>query len=470
MIRRLLIVGCLTLFLFGSVVSAQEVPYTNVTIHVVQRGENLFRIALAYGTTVEVLTQLNGITLADNIYVGQRLLVPTTTTIDDGAAIHVVQPGESLESIAMIYGLTAETLAARNGITDQAGFYVGLTLLVSDAPSAAPASDPAAPPLIHTVARGETLFRIATQYGMTVNELVTANGIADPETIYAGQQLIIPGYSAPQLAVDLPAPLTSFDLFPLVWTSGQTGRARVTTSGAALVSATFLDQVLNDGVEQDNARHTFLIGVPLGTAPGVYPLTLTVTDNSGASVPFTTNVQVIGGGYWQENITVLADRLDLLNASVDQAEIALLSNAMSGFTPSRAFDAPMGLPAAAPLVSQFGNVRSYNSGAYQATHLGADFSAAPGAPIYATAPGRVVLADMLNVRGMTTIIDHGWGIFTVYCHQSDRYVSLGDTVATGQVIGAVGSSGRVSGAHLHWELWVNGVPVDPMQWVQQSFS
>jgi murein DD-endopeptidase MepM/ murein hydrolase activator NlpD len=87
----------------------------------------------------------------------------------------------------------------------------------------------------------------------------------------------------------------------------------------------------------------------------------------------------------------------------------------------------------------------------------------------AAAPGIVVLADALNVRGNATIIDHGWGVFTGYWHQAEQFVRVGDVVTTGQPIGTIGATGRVSGAHLHWELWVSGVPVDPMQWVRQSF-
>ena len=91
----------------------------------------------------------------------------------------------------------------------------------------------------------------------------------------------------------------------------------------------------------------------------------------------------------------------------------------------------------------------------------------------ATAANAVLRSDVpgpLDVRGNATIIDHGWGIFTGYWHQTEQYVKVGDFVSTGQVIGTIGSTGRVTGPHLHWELWVNGVPVDPMQWVRQSFS
>jgi murein DD-endopeptidase MepM/ murein hydrolase activator NlpD len=67
------------------------------------------------------------------------------------------------------------------------------------------------------------------------------------------------------------------------------------------------------------------------------------------------------------------------------------------------------------------------------------------------------------------MIDHGWGVYTLYGHMSQRNVNLGDFVEAGQVIGLVGTTGRSTGAHLHWELWVDGVPVDPMQWVYQAF-
>ena len=143
---------------------------------------------------------------------------------------------------------------------------------------------------------------------------------------------------------------------------------------------------------------------------------------------------------------------------------------MSNFTPTRYFDGPLSLPAAASISSRFGRKRSYDGGPFDHFHTGTDFAAAPGSPVMAAAPGYVVFADKLDVRGNVTIIDHGWGIYTVYCHQTAQYVKVGDFVNTGQVIGTVGSTGRVTGPHLHWEVWVNGVQVDPMQWVQESFS
>jgi len=73
------------------------------------------------------------------------------------------------------------------------------------------------------------------------------------------------------------------------------------------------------------------------------------------------------------------------------------------------------------------------------------------------------------VRGNATVIDHGWGVYTGYWHQSVSQVNVGDRVETGQVIGFNGSTGRVTGPHLHWELWVGGFQADPLQWTETEF-
>src|SRR5262245_3648450 len=135
--RRMVLV-----ILFVSVLSlplllmAQEAsPDASLTIHVVQRGENLFRIALNYGTTVEELAQLNGILDPGSIEVGQRLLVPVSATASVPQT-HIVQAGETLGSIAELYGLTIEQLAAMNNITDVNAIYIGQTLtLMATSPS-----------------------------------------------------------------------------------------------------------------------------------------------------------------------------------------------------------------------------------------------------------------------------------------------------------------------------------------------
>ncbi|HNN12886.1 MAG TPA: M23 family metallopeptidase, partial [Anaerolineales bacterium] len=77
--------------------------------------------------------------------------------------------------------------------------------------------------------------------------------------------------------------------------------------------------------------------------------------------------------------------------------------------------------------------------------------------------------DFLTVRGNATIIDHGWGVYSGFWHQEESYVSAGQYVEAGTLIGKIGGTGRVTGPHLHWELWVNGVQVDPLDWLSQPY-
>jgi murein DD-endopeptidase MepM/ murein hydrolase activator NlpD len=460
--------------------SAVAQENNGITIHIVQRGETLYRIAQRYGLTVDDLVRLNGITNPNDIAVGQRLLVPSKPGVEQPKA-HVVQPGETLRSIAQLYNVSVEQLAALNNIANPNSIYVGQVLKVAqDAPPTSVPATATAQPLqptdalpsqIYVVQPGETLFRIAQRYGLTVNQLATANSLTDPSTIYVGEQLLIPGVAAPpQLALDLPSLVKSLDVMPLVLVEGQTGRIRLTTAASVSISGTFLNREVHEATEQNNTIHTILVGVPVFTAAGVYPLALTLMDGSGQQTSVNVNIQVASGGYGKERITLTSSEGYLLDPQLEASEQAVVQGIMDKFTAERSFDGPMGLPAAANMTSPFGRIRSYNGGPFDHFHSGTDFAGAPGTPILAAAAGTIVFAGRLDVRGNATIIDHGWGVFTGYWHQTEQYVKVGDVVTAGQVIGTIGSTGRVTGPHLHWELWVNGVPVDPLQWVRQSFS
>jgi murein DD-endopeptidase MepM/ murein hydrolase activator NlpD len=117
-------------------------------------------------------------------------------------------------------------------------------------------------------------------------------------------------------------------------------------------------------------------------------------------------------------------------------------------------------------MSTFGNRRSYNGSDYTYFHSGLDFGVYLNSlNIYAAEAGVVAYTGNLTVRGNATFIDHGQGIFSGYFHQSEILVNVGDHVEKGQLIGKIGATGRVTGPHLHWEIWANGVQVNPVDWV-----
>jgi murein DD-endopeptidase MepM/ murein hydrolase activator NlpD len=133
---------------------------------------------------------------------------------------------------------------------------------------------------------------------------------------------------------------------------------------------------------------------------------------------------------------------------------------------------PIALPSPCGYTSYFGERRSYNGSAYNYFHTGLDFCYNYNNDVnevYAPAAGKVVFAGELTVRGNATMIDHGWGVYTGYMHQDEIFVKEGDLVDSGQVIGTVGGTGRVNGPHLHFEVWVGGVQVDPLDWLERPY-
>jgi murein DD-endopeptidase MepM/ murein hydrolase activator NlpD len=125
------------------------------------------------------------------------------------------------------------------------------------------------------------------------------------------------------------------------------------------------------------------------------------------------------------------------------------------------------LPVAGPVTSPFGARTSPTTGA-QEFHEGIDIAAAQGTPIRAAASGTVTFAGQMSGYGNVVIVSHDGGLQTRYAHQSAMSVTAGQTVAAGEVIGAVGATGEATGPHLHFEVRLNGVAVDPVPYLGLS--
>ena len=106
--------------------------------------------------------------------------------------------------------------------------------------------------------------------------------------------------------------------------------------------------------------------------------------------------------------------------------------------------------------------RTILNGQPRSPHSGADFNSPAGTPIKAPNAGRVVLAGDRYFTGNTVMIDHGLTMFSLFAHLSEIDVHAGDSVKAGDVVGKVGSTGRVTGPHLHWSVRLNGARVDPL--------
>ena len=462
---------CLALLPAGSASSAQVTPTpsgTVTTIHIVQRGETLYRIALLYGSSVDAIVQANGLANPSQIQVGQRLIIPNAqrgsspdVASAPGAVVELtVGLSDSLDSLAARYGTTPGQIAARNHILNPALLYAGQPLSVR---AGAEGRALTAGGAFYTYTATDTLYGVAARAGVTLSALLQANHLNEGVQVYPGQRLLLPVKG--RALADLPAPLDALFMQPETSQQGRTFTLFVQTQTPTQISGSLLGQQLVDHTT-DGLAHRLWVGVPALLFTGIYPLTLTCTAANGTSATITRNLAVQDGGYFSERIALPANQLDLLDPKVTTPEFNQIMTLVAPSTPRLYLTGPLGLPVPAPVTSQFGTRRSYNGGPFDQFHSGTDFAGAPGSPIYAPAPGKVVFTGQLYVRGNATIIDHGFGIYTGYWHQSQILVKVGDEVQQGQLIGKIGATGRVTGPHLHWEVFVNGVQVDPIQWAR----
>jgi hypothetical protein len=225
-----------------------------------------------------------------------------------------------------------------------------------------------------------------------------------------------------------------------------------------------------EGIElpfyKDGDVYRAVLGVPLDHKPGPVAVKITVGGAPGqhvAEVPFN----VIPGNYPTSTVPLKVNKRlvqpknpkDLARIKREQAEIAEIYGTV---TRKKYWAGPFAFPVKNPsYTSSFGRRRVYN-GVQTSPHTGLDLKAKLGTPIYASAPGRVVLAKNLFFTGNTVILDHGYGVLTLYAHMSKLKIRKGREVNTGDLLGLAGMTGRANGPHLHWMAIIQKQKVNPL--------
>jgi murein DD-endopeptidase MepM/ murein hydrolase activator NlpD len=206
-----------------------------------------------------------------------------------------------------------------------------------------------------------------------------------------------------------------------------------------------------------------LVGIDLSARPG--PASVEVDARLADGSRFATSVSLTVGAkaFATRRLTVAPEFVTPPPA--EQARIErerlLLNRILTGISPRHLWDDGFGRPVDGDVISVFG-VRSVFNGEARAPHRGIDFRGAAGTPVRAPARGVVVLAEPLYFSGSTVVLDHGLGVFSMLAHLSRIDVKPGSLVVRGDVVGAVGATGRVTGPHLHWTLRIGSAAVDPL--------
>jgi murein DD-endopeptidase MepM/ murein hydrolase activator NlpD len=202
---------------------------------------------------------------------------------------------------------------------------------------------------------------------------------------------------------------------------------------------------------------------------GLYPLHLEYQNIVQENVVIDQLI-LIQKGFYPQDPPLQVDP-STLDETLTKPEDELISNIAAPFNSEKYWIDEFNYPVDQPICikSWFGNRRSYNDQPYNRFHTGADFGVCANLNIYAPADGKVVFTDSLLTRGNSTLIDHGLGVYSGFWHQETILVEEGQFVKAGELIGIIGNTGRSTGPHLHWELIVNGVQVDPLPWVETIF-
>jgi murein DD-endopeptidase MepM/ murein hydrolase activator NlpD len=313
----------------------------------------------------------------------------------------------------------------------------------------------------YVVEPGDTLASVAARLQLNPTALAAQNGLSDTVEVQPGQVLRTGYRLSAQSGPIVHGPLAQVQFWPWPPLQGQTLIAWLRVSPAVTLTATFAGQPCP--VTMDGERGWVFVPVHPLMAPGVQPLVLT----SGQATT-TLAIPVQAGDFPSDTVPPSTADPILSQPQKVQVETTRLSSLFAGvssfgWTPHSRFQSP--LEGEYPHTSPFGTRRIYGSDADSSYHAGEDFAAPAGTPVLAPAPGTVVLAELLFVRGNAVVIDHGHGVFTGYWHMSVLDVKVGDKVTAGQQLGEVGSTGMSTGAHLHWELRIGGVSVDPLQWL-----
>ncbi|MFT6303208.1 MAG: murein DD-endopeptidase MepM/ murein hydrolase activator NlpD [Pseudomonadales bacterium] len=211
--------------------------------------------------------------------------------------------------------------------------------------------------------------------------------------------------------------------------------------------------VVNEG------QFTALVGIPLSTSAGNQILSITSANGQKSSISFNVDAK-----NYKEQHLIIKNKRKVNPAPIDMERINKENKRLKDvktYKADRMIADSFEWPLAGIMSSPFGLKRFYN-GQPRRPHGGIDIAASEGTPILAPADGVVVETGDYFFNGNCVFIEHGLGLQTFYAHMSRIDVEPGDRITQGQVIGAVGQTGRVTGPHLHWSVGLNATWVNPL--------
>lgn len=456
LLRLVLILGLCVLLLPAAPARAQAQGLT----YIVRNGDSLTVIARTFHTSVNRLLLLNYLRDPNVLNPGTILVLPGFEDVQ-GEVIPVTLPlNQSVDAFNRYTRVPAVLMNRIGFITNPDAFYAGQTYYVIYKEELPQVSIP--------IAGSMTDLELAVQQGVNPWLPAAFNDLAGTWEILPNDMLFLPADQVTSSSVNTSS-ITSMSVSPLPLRQGKTTEFRAGVEGDALLSGKLGAYTLNFFPATDGTRIA-LQGIERMMDPGLLPLVLTLTDPQGGVFSVQHNLLVTKVDYGSDYPFQVAD--NFVDPEVTEPELNMIRDLTLPAPADRQWDGRFVSPSPYPdkLTSTFGRLRSYNGSNFIFFHSGIDFVGSTLDPVYAAANGTVVFNGELTVRGNAVVISHGWGVYSGYWHLTESNVAVGDYVEAGRKIGISGATGRVTGPHLHFEMMVGGVQVDPTEWLNGYYA
>jgi murein DD-endopeptidase MepM/ murein hydrolase activator NlpD len=462
MLKRTFCLLFLLLILFPNQITKAQDSQPTGPVYVVQSGDTFYSIAIEFGVTINDIVKSNPDVNPNALAIGQEIIIPGLEGIQGKLVTETIPLGESLRTLSIRNQVARDQIGQLNHITSPAEVFAGADLIVPEKENFKQ------PQSRYLLAKGQSLFQVAAQNKVNPWLLAEINQTGSTWDVLPGEAIFDQAADTAE-QVNLISPvIKELTVDPLPIEQGETNEIKISTTQPIELTGSLAGHALHFFPNGENA-YVALQGVHAMADPGIYPFTLEGKLQDGTHFSFEQMVILKAMGYASEKIQgVDPATLDPANTKPEEDQVNAL---VAPATPEKYWTGAFSVPGYDPnwITSWYGTRRSYNGGPISAFHTGVDYGGGIGLPVKAAAPGVVVFAGPLTVRGNATYIDHGWGVYSAYFHQSEFKVKVGDRVEAGQVIGLSGGTGRITGPHLHWEIWVNGVQVNPLTWLEKVF-
>jgi murein DD-endopeptidase MepM/ murein hydrolase activator NlpD len=437
---------------------------TEGPIYIVQPGDSLNSIADRFGINVNDLLTTNNISDPNLISAGTQLIIPSLPEISGILNTEVVPFGETIRSLSKRYQVSEELLNKLNRITSPSEVYVGSSLILLQQDNQVKLDS------AKMLSAGSTFLDLAIENNANPWSYALGNGETSTWSHNPAEMVFLDSSGQENVFSSISPKIKSVQIFPLPLSQGDTAQILIETNERLEFDGTLGEYELKFYKAGEN-KYVALQGIHAMSQSGLIPINLTFSDASGNVSSFQQSLLLKTGGFGQDP-PLMVDS-ETIDPAVTKPEENQIKSITSLNKTEKMWEGLWKPPTANPecIKSRYGNRRSYNGSDFMYFHQGVDYGVCiePSLSIFAPAAGEVVFSGPLTVRGNTTIIDHGWGIYSAYFHQAEIKVKVGDKVSLGDDIGTIGATGRVTGPHLHWEIWVNGVQVQPLDWLVNTY-